>query len=214
MAISRGDKSDTELFVHLNDELINNVLLWNIIPLQFAIPAVTKNAHHFTGCLPHSLKDCLITCFAIFPVVTRIHAAEASRSSDNSLTILRKEIVVHARIAIEVFALIALRNQLKDVLKSCLILCEEDKMTATAQYILDFLTGVFILYSSATQLRTESFSTLLVLKGFLILLTPLCNRRNKICFRSEDGLKVLTLFFHLLGVEHLMRKTVCVTMIG
>ena len=67
----------------------------------------------------------------MLPVAAGINATKASRGRDDALAILLKHFKVNARIAIKVFRLIGLGNQLEEVVQALLVLGKQNKVPTT-----------------------------------------------------------------------------------
>ena len=95
--------------MHLNDQFVDQMLFLIGVPLEFAIPAVTKDAYHLSGGLSERFKTRLVVGYDLvltvpkLPEVGSIDTAHTSRGGNHTLTMLTQYFIINSWEAEEVF---------------------------------------------------------------------------------------------------------------
>ena len=96
-----------------------------------------------------------MTILSCLPIAASIDSTETSGRSEDTFVILAQKIVVNPWLTIKVIASITFGYQLEDIIKSLLILCQENKVSATIDRRLSCLQ-----YAAGFGVNPESLSDL------------------------------------------------------
>ena len=110
VAVCRGDELNAELVVHLNDVLVQGMLVGDVVPLKLSVPAITKDVHHLHRGLAHGGEDGIRASVLVLPVVSSVHATKTSTGAADALVVLLEDLIVNTRVPIVVLFVVRLGN--------------------------------------------------------------------------------------------------------
>ena len=113
MTIGCADNLYSHFHTGLDNIIVAEMLLGNIIPLDFSVEPVTEDLLELSDGIPHSGEHMVWALVSVLPKVSKEWTRHTSSANDKPLVILVQHLKVHTRIPIKVFRLVAIRDELE-----------------------------------------------------------------------------------------------------